>query len=356
MELTQLNDSNCKTYLVGCPNTKHAALVDPLVGSVENYLQTLEQGGWTLSLVIDTHTHADHISGGLLLQQRTGAEYAMHKKAGTRHPNQRLTDGSTLSVGELAIEAIETAGHTKDSVTLKLPGALLTGDWLFIGGAGRTDLPGGDPGEHWDSLQRVIPGIPDETIVYPGHDYQNHDRSPMSAERKSNQNLQPPRTREEYVRWLESMNQPTPDWMIQTVRANNEGVTDPTVDFMPEGAESACMCQPAPAGAFPEITVDEVHAALGDGEERLLLDVREPNEYTGPMGHVPGAILIPLGQLEGRLGEIEPYRDKPIVAICRSGGRSARATEILLSAGFDKVRNMTGGTLAWNDKGFSVER
>lgn len=353
MELRQLNGSACKTYLIGCPKTKEAALVDPVIASTDEYLKFLEDAGWSLRYVIDTHTHADHISGGLVLRERTGAAYVMHKKAGSRHPNERLTDGSTLTLGELSLESIDTPGHTKDSVTLRLPGAVLTGDWLFIGAAGRTDLPGGDPGEHWDSLQRIIPQLDETTLVYPGHDYANHTHSSVGNEKTNNPNLKP-RSRDDYVRWLASAAQATPEWMIETVRANNEGVTDPTVSFMPEGAESACVCAPSSNEAIAIITVDDVHASMD--EPRLLLDVREPHEYTGPLGHVPGAILIPLGELPARLAELEAHKNQKVIAICRSGGRSAQATEILMKAGFTNVLNMTGGTLAWTEKGFVVER
>jgi len=356
MEFAQLNDSNCKTYLVGCPHTKEAALVDPLVSSVDTYLSVLEKGDWKLRFVIDTHTHADHVSGGRLLRERTGADYVMHKKAGSQPSNRRVTDGSSLTLGSLTIEAIDTPGHTKDSVTIKIPGRILTGDWLFIGGAGRTDLPGGDAGEHWDSLSRIIPTLDDTTVIYPGHDYQNHTESSMGDERRNNVNLKPARTREDYVSWLDKLSQPTPEWMIDTVRANNEGVTDPSVNFMPEGAESACMCQPPTASAgLTAISVGELHD-LAPAADRLLLDVREPAEFTGELGHVPGATLIPLGQLPARLEEIGDYRNKTVVAICRSGGRSARACGILVDAGFSDVRNMTGGTLAWNEKGYTMER
>jgi len=192
--------------------------------------------------------------------------------------------------------------------------------------------------------------------VYPGHDYRNLHQSTIQEEKRTNVNLRP-RARGEYVTWLDSMKEETPPWMIETVRANNDGVVDPRVSFMPPGETSACMRQPAPSAAIPEVTVDEAKrlAESGSDSERLLLDVRQPEEYEGPMGHVPGAVLIPLPELPGRLSEIEGYRDKLVVAICRSGSRSARATEILIGAGFRNVVNMTGGTLAWRSRGFPVE-
>jgi glyoxylase-like metal-dependent hydrolase (beta-lactamase superfamily II)/rhodanese-related sulfurtransferase len=353
----QLNPDACRTYFIGSPETKEAALVDPVLGATEEYLRHLEEGGWRLLYVIDTHTHADHLSGGRLLAQRTGAEYAMHRKAGSKHASIRLTDGSTLSLGATILEAIETPGHTKDSITLKLPGRILTGDFLFIGGAGRTDLPGGDPGEHWESLHRVIPKLDEATLIYPGHDYQGKRESVLREEKRTNANLEP-RGREEYVSWLSSMQRPTPDWMIQTVRANNEGPIDPSLNFMPAGEQSACMCEPAPATGLPELSVEEVRSLITSGGDsgRLLLDVRQPDEYVGELGHVPGSILIPLPELPARISEIERYREKGVIAICRSGARSAKATVLLMDAGFEDVWNMRGGTLAWRDKGFPVER
>jgi len=354
----QLNPDACRTYLVGSQETRETALVDPVLGATEEYLKVLEKGGWSLRYVIDTHTHADHLSGGRLLSQRTGAEYAMHRKAGSKHASLRLSDGSMLSLGGTILEAIETPGHTRDSISLKLPGRLLTGDFLFIGGAGRTDLPGGDPGEHWESLNRVIPSIDEATLIYPGHDYQGKRESVLREEKRTNANLEPPRGREEYVAWLSSMKRPTPEWMIETVRANNEGPTDPALNFMPQDAVSACMCEPAPAIGLPELSVEDVRRLVADGGEsgRLLLDVRQPDEFAGELGHVPGSILIPLPELPARLPEIESYREKRVVAICRSGSRSAKATVLLMDAGFRDVWNMTGGTLAWREKGFPVDR
>lgn len=353
----QLNPDACRTYFVGSISTREAALVDPVLGATQEYLRYLEDGGWILKYLIDTHTHADHLSGGRLLSERTGAEYAMHRKAGARHAPLRLTDGATLSLGKTVLEIIETPGHTKDSITLKLPGRLLTGDFLFIGSAGRTDLPGGDPGEHWESLNKVIPSLDEDTLIYPGHDYQGRRESILREEKRTNVNLKP-RSRDEYVRWLAATKRETPEWMIATVRANNDGPTDPSLNFMPADAVSACVCEPAPSLDIPEMSVEEVQKLLASGEEPapLLLDVRQPDEFRSELGHVPGAVLIPLSELPSRLSEIEDYRDKAVVAICRSGSRSAKAAALLRDSGFENVWNMTGGTLAWRQRGFPVER
>ena len=116
------------------------------------------------------------------------------------------------------------------------------------------------------------------------------------------------------------------------------------------------MCQPPSMGGLPSLNAEEVKALALPEDELLLLDVRQPEEYIGPLGHLPGASLIPLGELSFRLGEIDGYKDKTVVCICKSGVRSAQATQFLLNEGFQKVFNMTGGTQAWNQLGFPVER
>jgi glyoxylase-like metal-dependent hydrolase (beta-lactamase superfamily II)/rhodanese-related sulfurtransferase len=357
---SQLNDGACRTYFVGSSLTRDAALVDPVLGSTDRYLRHLAEGGWTLRVVIDTHTHADHLSGGRLLAERTGAQYAMHPRAGSRHVSLRLSDGASLKLGGVPIEAIETPGHTRDSLSLRIPGRILTGDWLFIGGAGRSDLPGGDPGEHWDSLTRVVPSLDASTLVLPGHDYAGRTESTLSAERAGNPNLSP-RSRTDYVSWARAAARPTPGWMIETLRLNNEGTRDTGLVLAPSDAPAACACAPAPGGAAPppagpEWSVDELKRQLDAGERPFLLDVRQPEEFTGELGHVPGAQLIPLGELPSRLGEIALRKHETVVTICRSGARSARAAALLREAGFTEVVNMAGGTLAWRRQGFPLER
>jgi glyoxylase-like metal-dependent hydrolase (beta-lactamase superfamily II)/rhodanese-related sulfurtransferase len=357
--LRQLNPGACRTYLIGSESTKDAALIDPVLDHVGAYLELLETEGWTLRYAIDTHTHADHLSGGTALAQRTGAEYAMHKKSGVRTLGRRLSDGSSLRLGSVALDFIETPGHTKDSLTVNLPGMLLTGDWLFIGGAGRTDLPGGDPAEHWESLQRVVPGLNETDAIYPAHDYRSLTESIIGVELMTNPNLAP-RSKESYVEWMGSMSQPTPEWMVKTVRANLEGSTDPAVDWIPDDAACMSMCSPVVSGMslelVPEVSVEEVHARRGAADPPLLLDVREPDEYTGFLGHVPGSVLVPLGELRDRLAEIESHRGRSIVTICRSGNRSLFAAGILIEAGFAGVSSMAGGTEAWHQSGYPIER
>ena len=355
--IKQLNRGACRTYFVGSEPTKEAALIDPVLGHVDDYLKFLEDGGWTLRYVLDTHTHADHISGGVALTERTEAEYAMHKKTGVRAVGRRLTDGDSLRMGDVVMEVIETPGHTKDSVTVSLPGILLTGDWLFIGGAGRTDLPGGDPAEHWESLHRVLPGFSDTETILPGHDYRDLTESTLGVERQSNRNLSE-RTKEDYVAWLASMAQPTPDWMLKTVRANVAGTTDPKVAGIPEDAACMSVCSPvaAPSVPVPEISSEDLRTMIAKGGPTpLVLDVRQPEELVGSVGRLSGASFIPSGELQQRLSEISDHREGPIVTVCRSGNRSITAAAILIEAGFQNVSSMAGGMQDWRQKDYSAE-
>jgi sulfur dioxygenase len=357
MVFQQLNPGACRTYLIGSESTREAALIDPVLEHVDHYMELLQQGGWTLRFVIDTHTHADHLSGGTALAGRTEAEYAMHKKTGVRTVNLRLGDGSSLRLGELKVEVVETPGHTRDSVTLSLPGMILTGDWLFIGGAGRTDLPGGDPAEHWESLRRVLPRFQETDLIYPAHDYRNLNESTLAAERRSNPNLIE-RSKDDYVRWMTYMARPTPEWMIKTLTANADGTTDPVVDWMPAGTACQSTCAPVDAGTFGsvrEISPEEVRSSGRTTAPPLILDVREPEEFSGSLGHLPGALLIPLGELSQRLAELEPHRARAVVTVCRSGNRSIAAAALLLDAGFADVASMAGGTEAWQRSGYPLD-
>lgn len=357
--LRQLNPGACRTYLLGSGSTREAALIDPVLDHVQQYRELLEGEGWTLRYVIDTHTHADHLSGATALVEQTAAEYAMHKKSGVRTVGTKLNDGSSLRVGEVVLDFIETPGHTKDSVTVSLPGRLLTGDWLFIGGAGRTDLPGGDPAEHWESLQRVVPSFRETDVVYPAHDYRNLTESTVGEERRTNPHLSP-RSKESYVGWLESLAQPTPNWMVKTVRANLDGTTDAAVDWIPQDAACMSMCSTVVGNVslegVTEVSSEEVHARHQGADPPFLLDVREADEYSGPLGHLPGTTLVPLGELSDRVTELDPHRSQSIVTICRTGNRSLVAAAILRDAGFEDVSSMAGGTEAWLGKGYPVER
>jgi rhodanese-related sulfurtransferase len=203
-------------------------------------------------------------------------------------------------------------------------------------------------------LTRVIPRLDESTLLLPGHDYNGLSEALLGSEKRTNEHLQD-RSRDEYVAWLSAAAEPAPAWMVETLRANNAGPVDPSLCLAPPGAASDCAVGPGPR--VPQLSADEVRRRLeSEGPGLLLLDVRQGEEYTGELGHVPGAVLVPLPELRARLHEIHGRREGTVITICRSGNRSARAAAILRDAGFRGVWNMTGGTLAWRERGFPVER
>lgn len=357
MRFEQLNDGACRTYLVASDG--EALLVDPLLTRVDAYLARLAAEGLTLRAVVDTHVHADHLSGCAELRDRTGCDYVMHALSAAVCANVRVEEGDTIRVGGLAVRVLHTPGHTADSVTLALPDRLLTGDFLFLGagGAGRTDLPGGDAGEHWDALQKLR-GLPDDLMVFPGHDYHGRDASTLGAERRENERLRH-RTRDDYVRWLGELRLGPAAWMADVIRANYACTREPDAVHIPDDAP-ACEVG-GTAGHVGTETVRTVNAeALRQELEGpmppTVIDVRRADELLGELGAFPNAVHVPVADLTRRMGELDVYRDRPVVTVCRSGGRSATAAALLSLAGFADVRALEGGMRRWNALGLPVVR
>ena len=356
MIFTQLNPGACRTYLIGDEKSKQAVIVDPVLEHVQDYLRTLDQQKLTLTHVIDTHTPADHISGGAALKDLTGSEYAMHEHAPARCVTFRLTDGFECRLGNLPVKVMFTPGHTPDSVTLVLPDRILTGDVLFLddAGAGRTDLPGGDPGEHWDSMQRIL-GLPDHLIVYPAHEYRHRQPSSLKDQKARNPNLQP-RSKQAYVDYLEGLKLGPADWMKEVLKANYACARDPKAAWIPVDVPACEVKGTLALGANDQkvegISVDDLKQRIAAGVPLVLLDVRNPEELQGPLGQLPRVRNIPVGDLAKRLTELESFKNAEIVTICRSGGRSHTAAQILMQAGFQNVRGLMGGMTAWKQAGF----
>lgn len=358
MTIQELNGGDCKTYIVVSGRTREAALIDPLLNRTPAYLDLLRREGLKLRFAIDTHTHADHLSGCADLADRLGAEYAMGKGGLPACVSRRLEHGETLSFGDAALRFLETPGHTTDSVSLEAEGAFFSGDFLFIGalGAGRLDLPGGDPAVHFSSLER-LDGLSDAVRLLPGHDYQGKTESTLGAERRVNPVLEK-RTREAYVEWWRAKKLGPAAWMGGVVRANRNCTTDPDSVLIPssEGAcASACAAGPVPAAhgseAVPGISAEELSALLGDpARAPFVLDVRGVEEFEGALGHLPGSVLIPLNQLSWRMDEIP--KDKPVAVVCGTGARAARAAVELMNSGYGKLWVLTGGVEGWRRLGF----
>lgn len=187
------------SYIIGDDKTKAAAVVDP-AWEVDKLLNTCEELGLKLFYVINTHSHHDHVEGDEAVVVRTGARIAMHEKSPVRK-DISLKDGDTIEIGSLKVRVIYTPGHCPDHICLQVDGKLLTGDTLFVGECGRTDLAGGNSGDLYDSLMKKILILDDSTEVYPGHDYGSKPSSTIGFERNNNYTLKP-RTRDEFIKFM----------------------------------------------------------------------------------------------------------------------------------------------------------
>jgi rhodanese-related sulfurtransferase len=236
-------------------------------------------------------------------------------------------------------------------VSLILPDRILTGDALFLdeAGAGRDDLPGGDPIQHWESLERfkILSG---DLIVYPAHDYRNRKPSSLGNQKNTNPFLKK-RTREEFISYIEDLRLGPADWMRDVLEANYACARDPRVAWVPVDLP-ACEIKGTLELGVNEITVDEItphalHQKLEKGENIALLDVREKKELTGELGHLDTITHISIGDLTRNLMDLEKYKNGLIVTVCRSGARAYTAAQVLKQAGFPQVRVLAGGMIAW---------
>jgi glyoxylase-like metal-dependent hydrolase (beta-lactamase superfamily II) len=216
--------SSAYTYLLGCEETREAALIDPVLETVERDLALLEALGLTLRYTIETHIHADHVTGAWRLKESTGCKCALPERSGAAHVDIEVREGEPIRVGMLEVKPLYTPGHTDDhhSYFLDTPGAarVFTGDALLIDGCGRTDFQNGDAAILYRSVHEKIFALPGETLVYPGHDYQQHHVSSVAQELERNPRLGGGRTLEDFVAIMAALNLPRPRKMDVAVPAN----------------------------------------------------------------------------------------------------------------------------------------
>jgi glyoxylase-like metal-dependent hydrolase (beta-lactamase superfamily II) len=321
--LRQLRAENCFAYLIEDAATREAALVDPRADRVAAYLREIEERGLRLRFVIETHTHADHLSGAAELRARTGAEVLLSERARSEVATRRLRDGERLTLGSHTIEVIASPGHTDDSVSLRVNGAILTGDALLVGGAGRTDFQNGSPEALYETLHRRFAGLPGDLTVYPGHDYAGHTHSTLAQERSTNSLLRMT-DRGAFVAALRAGSQAKPANMDAIVAANIHGV------------------RPS-----PRITVEELSRALPGPLAPLVVDVRMPAEFRSV--HLDPSVSLPLDEIGRRRAELP--RDRELVLVCRTGARARLAAEQLTEL---RTRVLEGGLVAWQEAGHPV--
>ena len=330
--------SSTYTYLLGCRATGEAVLIDPVFEQARRDAALIAELGFRLTWTLDTHVHADHVTGAWLLKQRLGSA------------DRLLQDGDRIEFGRRSLEVRATPGHTSGCVTYVLDDESMafTGDCILIRGSGRTDFQQGDPRALYRSVRSRIFALPESCLLYPAHDYRGLTVSSVAEEKKFNPRLGGEVGENDYVGYMKNLDLPHPKKIDEAVPANlrcGQPGNGASVPAEPEWAPLRFTF-----GGVWEVEPHWLEENLG---KVRVVDVREPAEFSGPLGHIRGATLVPLGELAARAKELP--KDKPVVAVCRAGSRSAHATAILQKAGLADVANLPGGMLRWRAEGRAVE-
>jgi glyoxylase-like metal-dependent hydrolase (beta-lactamase superfamily II)/rhodanese-related sulfurtransferase len=346
----QLFDPQSSTYTYLLADAGEAVMIDPVFEQVRRDAALVEELGLKLLWTLDTHLHADHVTGAALLKQRAGSRIAISAASGARGADRYLAPGDEVAFGARRLEARATPGHTSGCLTCVLDDRSMafTGDCLLIRGCGRTDFQGGDPHVLYRSIHQQILTLPENCLLYPAHDYRGLTVTSVGEERRFNPRLGGDLSEEDFVGYMRNLNLPHPKQIDAALPANLDCGA-------PRNAEAAAADPDWAPLVYTFAGVWEIAPQwLEENAPKVqVLDVREIEEFTGPLGHIAGAVLIPLGELARRAGELS--RDRPIVALCRAGGRSAQATAILQKAGFARTANLAGGMLRWRAEGRAVE-
>lgn len=331
------------TYLLADEETREAVLIDPVREHLERDLDLLEELDLRLAYVLDTHVHADHVTSAGLLRERLGCQTVLGSAAGAGCPDLLIDDGQSVSFGRYRIEARHTPGHTNGDVTYVVDGAsppmAFTGDTLLIRGCGRTDFQEGDSAKLFASVHDKIFSLPDETQLYPGHDYKGRTMTTVGEEKRWNLRLGGERSVEEFAEIMANLNLSQPKKIDVAVPANLLCGALPQ-DWAPVERS---------AGDVPEVTADWL---VNHRDAARMIDVRMPPELEGELGKIEGTENIPLPDLGAA---IQSWRDvdrnAPVLVICKSGGRSGKAARLLEQAGFTRVASLRGGMLAYRRLG-----
>jgi len=336
MIFRQLFDSTSSTYtyLLASRHGGEALIIDPVLERVDRYIQLLKELDLRLVKAIDTHLHADHITGLEALAERTRCITVMGEQTKADVVSIRVSDGDRVGIEGLSLEALYTPGHTDDSYSYIMQDRVFTGDTLLIRGTGRTDFQNGDPRAQYDSLFGRLLKLPEETLVYPAHDYKGDTVSTIGEEKAFNPRLQV-KSVDEYVELMNNLKLPNPKMMDVAVPAN-----------MRIG-----LAQQIVAGKGWAIGADEAKRLLTQPDVALI-DLREDQERR-KHGVIPGSLHVPYQDVEaslktdGLLQQLAKAAGKCLVFYCAFGERSAMAVQAAQAAGLATSRHIHGGMQAW---------
>ncbi|MBK6690317.1 MAG: MBL fold metallo-hydrolase [Deltaproteobacteria bacterium] len=338
-------ESSTYTYILGDELTREAVIIDPVLENVDRDLGLLRDLGLNLRYALDTHVHADHVTALGTLREKTGCQTVLAERAGVGIADVYVKDDDRITFGRYQLEARETPGHTSGCVTYVLGdhSMAFTGDALLIRGSGRTDFQAGDAAALYRSVHDKIFSLPPTCLLYPGHDYKGRTVTSVDEESRLNPRLGGGKTVAEFVEIMSKLQLAYPKKIDIALPANlHLGLKDVSVTAEPlEGPPWAPIARSA--AGIPEVGPEWVAANLGAGR---LIDVRETDELVSELGHIEGIEHVPLATVTSSAASWD--RQRPMIVVCRSGGRSGKAALQLEALGFTKVVSMRGGMLEWN--------
>jgi len=341
--------SSTYTYLLGDAGTGHAVLIDPVLEQVRRDLAQARDLELKVIATLDTHVHADHVTGAAAIQDRVGSEILISAASGAEGADRLLLHGDHVTWGTRYLVAKSTPGHTAGCMTFVLDDQSIafSGDCLLIRSCGRTDFQGGSALALFTSVHQEIFTLDANCLIYPAHDYRGLSVTTVGEERRYNPRLGGDVSLRDFTGYMDNLGLAHPKKIAEAVPANL-ACGRPTQGTLAMSDPSWGELSYTFAGIW-EIDTHWLEEHLAEVQ---VLDVREMDEYVGPLGHIQGSRLIPLGQLGVSLKQLDTAR--PVVTVCRAGSRSAQATVILSNAGFKEVASLAGGMLRWRSRGHPV--
>lgn len=321
----QIASGPCFSYLL--ESNGQALLIDPHITQCAIYRDLISKKAVKLAGIVDTHTHADHISSAAILKAEYDCPLYMSPKAVSSLGPQIVKQGDTIAFGNATLEVWESPGHTDDSIALVGGGCVFTGDVLLIGSVGRTDFQNGSPADMFDTLAR-LKELPGNTIVYPAHDYKDHTQSTIEQEKQQNA-FMAGTDKQAFVANAESKTLAKPFNMDTIIRTNRDGSAK-EIEF---------------------VDANEVKARL-DGGDWQLLDVRRPDEYKAV--RVEPSVNIPLDSIGSQMNRLTG--DTQWIVSCRSGARAAKAAQMMQAAGVQNLCVAKESLNGWLKNNFPVTR
>ncbi|MBT5230058.1 MAG: MBL fold metallo-hydrolase, partial [Methylococcales bacterium] len=330
--------SSTLTYILAKSRGNEALIIDPVFEEIDVYLEFLGANELRLMKAMDTHLHADHITGLGKIRNITRCMTLAGEQTKMEIVSQLIADGDDITIQGLSLKAIYTPGHTSDSYCFYMPGFIFTGDTLFIRGNGRTDFQNGSSADLHDSLHNKVFTLPEDTVVYPGHDYKGENMSTLGQEKRENPRYAD-HTKAEFIQIMDNLNLPNPKLMDIALPVNiktGSGIND---------------------GIPPENILDFEQAQVAINDHTLLIDLREAKEIE-KSGAIPGAKHMPYQQFDAFLADTNhPFakalsdNQQTIILYCAHGERSALALKALLDKENHSISHIKLGFSGWKKSG-----